>query len=113
MGRIRAMTAPSELDRAIQSYVATAVRSLQQALAVCQKSVRGEESPARLARVRRDLMAALGAAQGVRFVASRYDATDIDLQPTRPYERQEEEPVVEENPVAEEPAVTEEVEDAS
>ena len=89
------MTASNDLDRAVQTQAAVAVRALRKALEMCLEQARTEEyNAARLSRVRRDVLAALGAAERIRTVATRYDADDLDLQPTRPYERRVTPPVV-------------------
>ena len=88
MRRFRATTATNDIDRAVQAQATVAERALRQALDVCHKQSRtGDYDAARLSRVRRDVLAALGAVERIRMVANRYESEDPDLQPTRPYER--------------------------
>lgn len=111
MSRFRANSSASPVDREVQGYVAVAERTIQQALGVCAREMRGGKyGHAHLARVRRDLEHALGALQSVRRVVPSYDAGDVDLQPPAPYEPP---PAVEPVPTEGDEVVIEEVEEAA
>lgn len=85
VSRLRATLATNKLDRSIQSQVASAERAIRSALQMClQAGSRQDLRSGHLARVRRDLERCLGALQGVRTVAPRYDTSDPDLAPFRP-----------------------------
>lgn len=107
MSRLRATLSSAPIDRVVQAHVATAQKALRQALLVClRQGKEGGYAPAHVARVRRDLMAALGAVESVRRVVPSYDTMDPDFQPMQPYVRPEpaEVPVEEDEDVVEEDA---------
>lgn len=98
--------------------MAVAEKALRAALATCLRVRRSDDySPAHVSRVRRDLLAALGAVERVRRVVPGFDLGDPDFQPTLPYERPSKEapPEVEEEEDEPEavPVVNEEIEDGT
>lgn len=76
MSRLRATTAPSELDRAIAQHVDRAVRELESAARLAHS---GRRASYRARRVERDLARALSAAQQVGTVAPRFGEDDPDM----------------------------------
>ena len=80
MGRLRAKLSKSDVDRQIQSSVATAQRAVEQALNVCRQARdrRGVEGN-RARRVARDLARAKSALGNIGRVTPMYDMSDPDL----------------------------------
>jgi len=107
MSRLRATLSTSELDARIQSHVAVAERSIQQALQILREANRKGGHP-RSRRVERDLGRLLGGLSNFGRVQPSYDTNDADFSPDGTRERppvQAAEPEVEpEVEVPDEPA---------
>ena len=73
MGRLRATTAPSELDRAIAGHVDRASRELESATLLA-RSARGQSY--RSKRVERDLARIVGSLQQVGTIVPKFDDPD-------------------------------------
>lgn len=66
MGRLKAQLAKSDIDRAVQTHVASAEQQIRRALALCARGQKlGEIEAYRARRVRRDLLRVLGAMEAV------------------------------------------------
>ena len=82
MGRVRATTASSEVDRQVQAHVAAAERSIREALGVCHRARTARIADlGRVHRVQKDLGAVLGAMSRVQRLTPVWDGGDPDLMP--------------------------------
>ena len=80
MGRLRARLATNEVDRTVQSEVATAFNAVERAIRACRQAEVGPNvSRARLNRVARDLARVRSALGNVGKVSPGYDLSDPDL----------------------------------
>jgi len=87
MGRLKAQLAKSDIDRDVQTHVASAERQIRQALALCARGHRvGGIEAYRARRVRRDLLRVLGAMEAVRRLTPLRDEM-AEIEPPEKLER--------------------------